>query len=492
MAVRRFLQRTEKKDADNSSHRAAQEPVWKKPVFGKTAIHAKQEKLHRLPSQAKTPYAQSQPVQTTQMVQEAGAKIPLVPQSVQSRPKDSGTFAQKKGRINKFEKLGLITRLDPGRKLGKLVSYSGSKKSREEVIGLVTVYWFAFAVTIAGIAFLIHGDVVVTVIGVILSLGFAWIIAYSILTFLADKRAEEVENALPDVLQIIAANISAGMTPYNAIWVSARKEFGALAQEIRIAQKETLGGKQFAQALLEICDRVKSDVLRRTIRLIIQGMKTGGELPTILKGIAEDIRQIKLLQKEMAANTTTYTMFIIFGIVVGAPLLFSVSIQFVDTINKFQPDEIDIAAVGPGVLQYSVIGTQGVSMMLGTRCPKDFDGDSIPDVCEKQMGLDPRNPNDAGKIDPRSLRGETYYQEWKKSGACAAPQSCVNREYLDLFAYIALFGASFFGSLLIGMIRHGKQSAGIKLVPILVPLTILMFLLFKFGMKAFFGAMFAF
>jgi len=279
------------------------------------------------------------------------------------------------------------------------------------------------------------------------------------------------------------------MTPYNALWVSARKEFGALAEEIKVAQKETLGGKAFTDALTDMGHRVRSHVLQRTIRLLIQGMKAGGELPHILQGIGADIRQMRLLQKEMAASTMSYLLFILFGMLLGAPLLFSVSIQFVDVMNKFQPDvnvdEIAEAKSGPAL---GGMGGGGFNMMsLGNACPKDFDGDGIPDSWERKYKLDPKNYSDAWATDPET--GEPYIHSYEQV-AEPLPSNCIMPSYLSAFAMVALFSISFFGSLLLGLIRSGKQSAGTKLMPVLIPATIGMFWVMNTGMSIFFASLF--
>jgi len=406
---------------------------------------------------------------------------------IEEKPKDKIVSKKFRG-PSIFERIGRVMPRGKGEGMKQLAGVSGVSRSYEELVGLIIIYWLFFSLMVVGLGYLMKSETYILAIIIIGSLGVLWVLAFTILSFLADRRAEEVEQTLPDVLQIVSANISAGMTPYSALWISARKEFGVIAQEIKVAQKETLAGKEFRQALSEMGARVRSKALARTIRLIIQGMKSGGELPTILTGIAADIRRMKLLEKEMAANTTTYTMFIIFGMLIGAPLLFSVSIEFVETINKFQPEisteDIPSTPMAAG-------GLSGFSMMTGSRCPKDFDEDGIPDACEKKMGLDPRDPADAGMVDPKSYDGETYYEVWSRSGTCEAPAACVTSSYLETFALLALFTISFFGSLLIGLIRHGKQSAGIKYMPILVIATLMIFFLFRLGLQVMFGTIFA-
>ncbi len=388
-----------------------------------------------------------------------------------------------------YNRVGRFSPFGWKKKVNMLVIYSGIEKNQVEVTGITIINGAVLAVFASMLAYFLFGlGLLMIPVVALAAFGLTWIIAYAILSMMADKRSDEVEATLPDVLQIVSANISAGMTPYNALWVSARKEFGALAEEIKVAQKETLGGKPFAEALRDLGQRVRSNVLQRTVRLLIQGMKAGGELPNILQGIANDIRQMRLLQKEMAANTMSYTLFILFGMLLGAPLLFSVSIQFVGVINKFQPEtmEFDPSEVQGGP---ATGGLQGIGMLSagGGGCPKDFDSDGMADSWETKHQLDPKNASDAYAINPQT--GETYIEQYKRT-APPLPDSCVTPGYLSTFAMIALFSVAFFGSLLIGLIRDGKQSAGLKMVPILVPATLGMFWLMSTGMSFFFNSMF--
>ncbi len=389
-----------------------------------------------------------------------------------------------------YRRVGRFSPFGWKKKVNQLIIYSGVNKTQEEITGITIVNGSILAaiVAVVGILFFNWG-IPFALFAALISFAVVWMLVYSLLNLMADKRTDEVEGTLPDVLQIVSANISAGMTPYNALWVSARKEFGALAEEIKIAQKETLGGKSFPEALTDMSRRVRSNVLQRTIRLIIQGMKAGGELPNILQGIGSDIRQMRLLQKEMAASTMSYTLFILFGMVFGAPLLFSVSIQFVDIINKFQPDEINKEAISSAQTSPMSGGMQGFNVMSlgGGGCPKDFDGDGLPDKWEKEQMLNPKNYSDAMSIDPDTRK--TYKEEYD-STAQPLPPSCITPGYLSTFAMIALFSIAFFGSLLIGLIRDGKQSAGLKLMPLLIPGTLGMFWLMSKGMSFFFGSMF--
>jgi len=200
---------------------------------------------------------------------------------------------------------------------------------------------------------------------------------------------------------------------------------------------------------------------------------------------------MRLLQKEMAASTMSYTMFILFGMVLGAPLLFSVSIQFVDIMNRFQPETMDMDTMSAAQSGAPAgVGMQGFNVMSlgGGGCPRDFDRDGLPDKWEKENGLSSKNSSDATSKIPGSKI--TYLEEYQKT-AEPLPGSCITAGYLSTFAMIALLSIAFFGSILIGLIRDGKQSAGLKIAPLLVVATLGMFWLMNAGMGFFFGSMFA-
>jgi len=59
---------------------------------------------------------------------------------------------------------------------------------------------------------------------------------------------------------------------------SARPEFGILEKEIRLAASKAIAGEALEDALLSIGDRIKSRLVSRTFKLIVDGMRKGGEL----------------------------------------------------------------------------------------------------------------------------------------------------------------------------------------------------------------------
>jgi hypothetical protein len=159
------------------------------------------------------------------------------------------------------------------------------------------------------------------------------VVFYLLIYFQATDRARRAEDALPDALHLIAANMRAGMTPFSALKTAQRKELGPLAIEITRATQRAFGTESFSAVLLRVRERLNSETVDRTLRLFAASLASGGHSAMLLEELARDIIETRQLKKEFMAATKTYSLFIFFTVVIGAPFLLNISIQFVRMIS---------------------------------------------------------------------------------------------------------------------------------------------------------------
>jgi len=166
-------------------------------------------------------------------------------------------------------------------------------------------------------------------------------VIYMWLTLSIDAKAKFVEKILPDVLQLMASNMKAGLTPDRALLLSARPEFGPLNKEINRMGKEITTGKEIEEALQGITERIRSDKLEKTIRLIVSGLKSGGELASLLNQTAKNLREQEFVEQKIKSSVGTYVIFVFAAVCVGAPLLYALSTFLVEVLkNVIQNVEI--------------------------------------------------------------------------------------------------------------------------------------------------------
>lgn len=261
---------------------------------------------------------------------------------------------------------------------------------------------------------------------------------YLLLLLSADARAQQVEGVLPEVLQIISANIRAGMTLENAIWTAARPEFGALRDEIKRVSADTFGGVPITETLTRMAGRVRSSILDRSIKLIVEGIKLGGEMAHLLDEVASDIRSVQLLRKEIATSTMMYVIFIIFSAVLAAPMLFSISTFYSEMNEKVlakrsQSGSGDVGAAA----QQSGLGALAKLGAGGTK--RTEDGISAGDI---------------------------YW-----------------------FSSLSIVITNFFAALTLGLIQHGRATRGFNFVFLFVPASLGIYLIALNFMRAAFGTL---
>jgi hypothetical protein len=252
---------------------------------------------------------------------------------------------------------------------------------------------------------------------------FAVVLAvfYFLVAYAGDQRAKEVENSLPDALQLIGANIRAGITPDKALFLSARPEFGVLSEEILKIGEETIAGKDIGEALSEMPGRINSITLRRVINLIVEGIASGGELASLLEKTADDIRMSDVLNKEMQANVGMYTVFVVLAAVIAAPVLYAVSVNFVEMSANIR-QSVEISSIAP---QMAVPG--GV------------------------------------RITPFISQGEA-----------------IDIGTLRIFSAITLAVSSIFGALVMGVLKEGDEKEGVKYIPPFVCVALILFFVATF------------
>jgi len=191
------------------------------------------------------------------------------------------------------------------------------------------------------------------------------ILAYSYNGMLADMRREAVESVLPDFLVLVASNMRSGMSLDQAMWQASSPEFGILAIEVRKAIKESFAGTPLDKALEKLAQRIHSQFFQRTIDILRQAIKSGGEIARVLEKTSEEARSFYITKREVRASLIVYVIFLVFAASLGVPFLLAVSQKMLEVLYA----AFSIAVGGVDVTA-SVI--RGLNVGMPPVTPKDF------------------------------------------------------------------------------------------------------------------------
>lgn len=148
------------------------------------------------------------------------------------------------------------------------------------------------------------------------------------------RRVDAIEGRLPDFLNDLAETRRAGLTLAASLQSCSLSDYGALTPEVQKMANQVSWGVPFTEALQQFADRVKTNLVRRSVHLIIEASKTGGSVADILKAAARDAYEIKALESERRVNMATYliVLYVVF-------FVFLVVMAVMD--NRFIPQVIE-------------------------------------------------------------------------------------------------------------------------------------------------------
>ena len=137
-----------------------------------------------------------------------------------------------------------------------------------------------------------------------------------------ESIVDSIEYNFSDALKLMADTLKAGDTYESALREIVSSEYGRLSDEMGIALRRLEEGENIETALMGFSQRIDSRLIKRTIVILLDSIKTGASLSEILEEIADDVKATYRLKEDRKANTTMQFMFMIAASGFIAPLIF--------------------------------------------------------------------------------------------------------------------------------------------------------------------------
>jgi tight adherence protein C len=115
-------------------------------------------------------------------------------------------------------------------------------------------------------------------------------------------RKIAITKALPDLLDMLASTVQAGLAFNAALASSQDTAVGALGEEIRGVLSEVRLGRSRSDALKSMSARVRLEQLSTVVTAIVQAERLGSNLANVLEELAEEVRNRRMVRAEEIAN----------------------------------------------------------------------------------------------------------------------------------------------------------------------------------------------
>lgn len=175
------------------------------------------------------------------------------------------------------------------------------------------------------------------------------------------KRIEAIDEKFPDLLRDIAESARAGMTLPRALVTASKGTYGALTPEIKKMAAQVEWGVSFGEALERFARRVNTPLIDRTVALVVEAQRAGGDVVDILTAASEDAREIKQIVSERNEQMKMYQVVVFIAFFVFIAVVLILSAQFIPAFKE---------AVGPAAAASG--GRQVGGLQFKDFDPEDF------------------------------------------------------------------------------------------------------------------------
>jgi len=179
----------------------------------------------------------------------------------------------------------------------------------------------------------------------------AWLLAIAILPPLwirrmKEKRVQAIETQLAGTIQALANSLRTTPSIGAALAAACPVIPFPIRAELDLALKQMRLGSTVDQALVDMGARIGSNQVNVAFTSVLVGLKVGGNLPTILEGLAAALREMQRLEGVVRMKTASGKM--------QLWVLGSFPVAFVGIVNW----------VSPGYFQPLTVGTIGVALSV--------------------------------------------------------------------------------------------------------------------------------
>ena len=171
---------------------------------------------------------------------------------------------------------------------------------------------------------------------------------YGIYEFMRLRKVRKIDNRFPDFVRDLAESRRAGMTFTKAIMYSSKGNYGVLTPEIQKIARQISWGSSVDNALNVFAKRVNTKLIRRTVSLIIEASRSGGNVADVLDAASKDAREIKLIESERRANMLSYVAIIYVGMFVFILIVIVLSKSLLPNMLGEEVKNIGGGSVGLG------------------------------------------------------------------------------------------------------------------------------------------------
>src|SRR3989442_2488774 len=126
---------------------------------------------------------------------------------------------------------------------------------------------------------------------ILLALALSWLGPAVLVRRRAERRMQQVDRALPELVDVLTATMEAGLGFAGSLQMVAQRFGGPLGQELRLTLQEQRMGLSTQRAPSHLLQRCDTPSVRAFVRTVLQGDSLGVSIAAMLRNLATEVRK---------------------------------------------------------------------------------------------------------------------------------------------------------------------------------------------------------
>jgi archaeal flagellar protein FlaJ len=122
------------------------------------------------------------------------------------------------------------------------------------------------------------------------------------------KRQKELELKFLEFVRSLVESVRSGISVPQAITHVAKEDYGALTPYVRKLSSQIGLGFPLHAAFTNFAKDTKNEVVTRSVSIVIQAEKSGGDMASVLEAVTKSVYEIKKVKEEQKSNSYSQTI----------------------------------------------------------------------------------------------------------------------------------------------------------------------------------------
>ena len=138
-----------------------------------------------------------------------------------------------------------------------------------------------------------------------------------------NKRQKEIELKFLEFIRSLVESVKSGISIPNSVIHIAKKDYGALQPYVQKLANQIEWGIPTRKALTTFGYDTENVVIKRSISIMVEAEKSGGDITDVLTSVVESVLNVKKIKEERKASTFSQVIqgYVVFFIFIGIMLV---------------------------------------------------------------------------------------------------------------------------------------------------------------------------